>query len=52
MHHLDADKMYKEKAWWQLHKDATSYVKQILEATSHKTAAVRPSTTYLEDHPN
>ena len=37
---------------WQLHKDATSYIKQILEATSQKTAAVQPPTTHLEYHPN
>ena len=52
MHLLDADEAYKEKAWQQLHKDAKSYIKQILEATSHKTAAVRPPLTHLKDHPN
>ena len=33
-------------------KDATNYIEQILEATSHKIAAVRPPTTHLVDHPN
>ena len=28
-----------------------SYIKQILEATSYKTAIVRPPTTYLENRP-
>ena len=50
--HLDVDLAYKEKAWQQLHKDAISYIKQILEATSHKAAAVRPPTNHLENHPN
>ena len=36
----------------QLHKDATSYIKHILEAASHKKAAVQLPTTQLEDHPN
>ena len=47
MHHFDADYVYGEKAWWQLHKDATSYIKQILEATSGKTTAVWPPTTHF-----
>ena len=41
MYHLDAGKAYREKAWGQLLKDATRYVKQILEATSHKISAIR-----------
>ena len=47
MHHMDADKAYREKARWELHKNATSYIEQNLEATSHKTAPVRSSTSYL-----
>ena len=49
---LDTDNEYRVKARRQLHKDATSYIKQVLEATSQKTAAVRPPTTHLEDNPN
>ena len=30
-----------------MHKNAMSYIEQILEATSHKTTAVRPPTSYL-----
>ena len=52
MHHKDADSAYVEKAWRQLHKNATSCTEQILEVTSHKTVAVRPPTTNLEDYPN
>ena len=47
MHHMDADWAYREKAKWELHKNVTSYNEQILEATSHKTAAVRPPTSHL-----
>ena len=35
-----------------MHKYATNYIEQILEETVHKTAAVRPPTTHLENHPN
>ena len=47
MHHMDANKAYREKAWGQLHKNATSYIEQILEATSHKTAAVQSPTSHF-----
>ena len=33
-------------------KNATSYIEQILEVTSHKTAAVRPPTSHLSNHQN
>ena len=39
--------VYNEKARRELHENAMSYVEQILEATSHKTAPVRASTSYL-----
>ena len=44
---MDADKTSRKKAKWKLHKDATSYIELILEATSHKAAAVQPPTTHL-----
>ena len=47
MHHKDTDKAYREKTRWELHKNATSYIKQILEPTSHETAAVQPPTSNL-----
>ena len=34
MHYMDADKAHKEKAWCQLQENATSYIEQVLEATS------------------
>ena len=45
--HMDADKTYREKAWLQLSKNATSYREQILEGTFHKTAAVQPPISHL-----
>ena len=42
MHHIDAKKMYWEKARWKLYKNGTSYVEQILEAT--------PNTQELYSH--
>ena len=35
MHYNDADKTYKVKARRQLHKNAMSYVEQILEVKAH-----------------
>ena len=46
-HHIVADKAYREKPRWELHKNATSYIEQILEATSHKTADVWPPSSHL-----
>ena len=47
MHQMDADSVNREKAWRELHKNVTSYIEQNLEATSYKTAAVRPPTSHL-----
>ena len=44
---MDADKTYTEKAKRKLPKNAASYIEQILEATSHTTIAVRPSTSEI-----
>ena len=49
MHNVDA---YGEKAWRQLHKNSMNCIGQVQEATSHKTAIVRPPTTDHENHPN
>ena len=40
MPHMAADKTYREKARCLLHKNATNYIEQILEATSYETTAV------------
>ena len=42
--------MYVEKTWQQLHKNAASNIKQVLEAAPHKTAAVRSPTTHHENY--
>ena len=46
-YYMDADKAYREKAKWELRKNATSYIEQILEVTSHETADLWPPTSYL-----
>ena len=35
-----------------MHKNATSYFAQILEATPHETTAVRPLASYLKNYPS
>ena len=47
MHLMFADFAYRGKARQDLHKNAASYMEQILEATFHKTAAVWPPTSHL-----
>ena len=44
---MDADSAYGEKARGDLHKNATSYIEQILGATSHKIATEWPPTSHL-----
>ena len=50
MHYMDANKTDGEKAWRQLHKNAASNIEQVLEATPHKAAAIRPPTTHHENY--
>ena len=50
MHYMDANKTDGEKAWRQLHKNAASNIEQVLEATPHKAAAVKPPTTHHENY--
>ena len=45
MHYLDAKKTAGEKARRQLHKNAASYIEQVLEATPHKAST--PATCLL-----
>ena len=47
---MDANETDGEKAWQQLHKNATSNIEQVLEATSHKAADIRPPTTHHENY--
>ena len=43
-HHIDTDKAYRKRARRQFQKNVASYNEQILEAISHKAAAVWTST--------
>ena len=52
MHHMDANETYGEKAWRQVRKNVASNIEQVLEPTSHKTAAVRSPNIHHESHPN
>ena len=38
------------KAWQQLHKNATSNIKQVMGVASHNAAALRPPTTHHENY--
>ena len=50
MHYMDTNKMYGEKTWQQLRKNAASNIELVLEATPHKTAAVWPPTIHDENY--
>ena len=50
MHYMDANKTDGEKAWRQVHKNAASNFEQVLEATPHKAAAVRPTTFHHKNY--
>ena len=52
MYYMDTNEMYGQKAWQQRHKNAASNIEQVLEAASHKAAAVRPLTTHHENYPS
>ena len=52
MHYMDAEKVYGEKAWRQLYKNAASNIEPVLEAAPHKTAAVQPPTNRHETYPS
>ena len=46
---LTLTKVNREKTSQELYKDAKSYIEQLLEATSHKTAAARLPTSHLKN---
>ena len=39
-----------KKNWRQLHKNAASNIKQIIEAASDKAAAIQPPTTHHKNY--
>ena len=47
MHRMKDDKTHWEKARWELYKNFTSYIEQILEETPHKTTAVLSLNSHL-----
>ena len=49
---MDANQTAGEKARRQLHKNASSNSEQVVEATLHKAAAVRPPSTHHENYPS
>ena len=49
--HIDTNKTLREKATWEVHKNAIHSLEQILEATSHKTATQRALTSQFTNHP-
>ena len=49
---MDAGQTHRLKAGWELHKNVTSYIEQLLEATPHETTAVWPITPHLKIHPS
>ena len=50
MQHMDVNETNGKKAWRQLHKNAASNIEQVMEAASHKTAAVWPPNIYYENY--
>ena len=44
--------MYGQKAWGKLHKNAASFIEQILEETPYKASAVGSPTTRHENYPS
>ena len=52
MHHMEASKMQREKARWELHKNAACCPEQITEIAPHKTAVVWPPTPHLTNYSN
>ena len=48
---MDANQTYEEKAWRQLHKNAASNIKQVLDAARHKAATVQPLTNHHKKYP-
>ena len=50
VHYMDPNKMAREEARRQLHKNAASKLEQVLAATPHKTPTVRPPTSYHENY--
>ena len=49
---MDTNKMHRENARWEIHKNAMNSLEEILDATLHKTTALWSLTSHLENHPS
>ena len=52
MHYLDDNKRAREEARRQLLKNVASNIEQVLVATSHKAAIIRPPASHHENYPS
>ena len=52
MHHMDAKKILREKAKFELHKKYMNCIELILESTFHQTTVVLSLTSHLKKHPS
>ena len=50
MHYMNINKMNREKAWRQLHKNAASNIEQVMKAAPRKATAVRLPTSHHENY--
>ena len=50
MHHLDANKIHRQKARWELYKNSMCCLAQIQGATIHKTTTLWLLTSHLKNH--
>ena len=50
MHNMNSDKMHREKARWELRKNALHTFEQMLEAAPHKKATAQLPAFYLTNH--
>ena len=52
MRHMSANKMHREKARWELHKNSTNNFEQTPEAAPQETTAVQPFISHFKNYPN
>ena len=50
MHYFDANKIAREEAGRQLHKNVTCNIEQVLAATPHKAPTIRPPASHHENY--
>ena len=52
MYPMNFDNMHREKTSQELHKNATSYIEQILEAILYETTSEQQLTSQVKNHSN